>query len=284
MAGLFAINRRIHVDDAGIPLGELRDLHRGAVGDFLIQAQQQLLPHDLAHHLPFRLIAGLAIGEELRSFLGVFAQLLHQIIQTAAGMGRDGNDGVKAVPNLIVCRNHRQQLRRLHGVNLVDAQHAGNPLFPNAVNQGLLRRAHMGNGLHQQQCAVHVGKAGGHHLDHVLAQGGTGLVEAGRIHQDILGILPVHHTVDPVPGGLGLVGDNGHLLPHQGVGQAGLAHIGPSAHGNHRDIFDLTHRSSSTFFEHFYLLPAGLTTAAGLGILIGLFRCRVEQGRLFPHR
>ena len=57
--------------------------------------------------------------------------------------------------------------------------------------------------------------------------------------RDILGVLPVYHAVDAVPGGLGLVGDDGDFLAHQGVGQAGLAHVGPSAHGDHGDVFDV---------------------------------------------
>ena len=242
MTGLFTIDGGVHVDDAGIPLRELGDLHGSAVRDLLIQAQKQLLPQQLTHDLPLRLVGGHIVREQLGALLGVLMELGHQIVQTAARMGGDGDDGVEAVPYLVICRDHRQQLRRLHRVDLVDAQHAGDLLLPDAVNKRLLRPAHMGNGLHQQQRAVHVGEAGGHHLDHVLAQSGTGLVEARGVQQDILGILPVHHTVNPVAGGLGLVGDDGDLLSHQGVGQAGLAHVGPSAHSDHGDLFDVRHR------------------------------------------
>ena len=157
MAALFTVDGGVHVDDAGIPLGELRDLHRRAVGDLLVQAQQQLLPQDLPHHLPLRLVAGLSVREQLGTLLGVFPQFLHQVIQAAAGVGGDGDDGIKAVPGIAVGGNHRQQRRRLHGVDLVDAEDAGNLLLPDPVNEGLLRPAHMGDRLHQQQGAVHVG-------------------------------------------------------------------------------------------------------------------------------
>ena len=209
------------------------------MGDLLVQAQQQLLPQDFPHHLPLRLVRRHPVREQLRAFLGILPQFLHQILQAAAGVGGDGDDRIKAVPCLVVSGDHRQQLRRFHSVNLVDAEDAGDLLLPDPVDECLLRAAHMGDGLHQQQGAVHVGEAGGDDLHHVVPQGGLGLVEAGRVQQDILGVLPVHHAVDAVPSGLCLVGDDGHLFPHQGVGQAGLAHVGPSAHGNHGDVFDV---------------------------------------------
>ena len=115
-------------------------------------------------------------------------------------------------------------------------------LLLDALNEGQLRAAHMGDGLHQQQGAVHVGEAGGDDLHHILSQGGFGLVEAGGVQQDILGVLPVHHAVDAVPGGLGLVGDDGDLFAHQGVGQAGFAHVGAAADGDHSNVFDVRHR------------------------------------------
>ena len=37
---------------------------------------------------------------------------------------------------------------------------------------------------------------------------------------------------------LGLVGDDGDLLPHQGVGQGGLAHVGPAHNRDHAGFFD----------------------------------------------
>ena len=242
VAGLFAVDGGIHIHHAGIPLGEFGDLHSGAVRDLFIQAEKQLLPDDLPHHLPLRLVAGLAVREQLGPLLGVLAQLVHQIVQPAAGMGGDGDDGVKAAPDLVIGGDHRQQRGGLHGVDLVDAEDTGNFFLLNALDQSLLRAAHMGDGLHQQQRAVHVGEAGGDDLDHIVPQSRLGLVEAGSVQQDILGVLPVHHTVDPVPGGLGLVGDDGDLLPHQRIGEAGLAHIGPAADGDHSNVFDVRHR------------------------------------------
>ena len=100
----------------------------------------------------------------------------------------------------------------------------------------------MGDGLHQQQGAVHVGEAGGDDLHHVVPQGGLGPVQAGGVQEDELGVAPVHHTVNAVPGSLGLVGDDGDFFPHQGVGEAGLAHVGPAADGDHGSFFDVRHR------------------------------------------
>ena len=56
MAGFFAINSRVHVDDAVIALREFRDFHRRAVRDFPFQIPQQLFPDDLRDHLALRLV------------------------------------------------------------------------------------------------------------------------------------------------------------------------------------------------------------------------------------
>ena len=59
------------------------------------------------------------------------------------------------------------------------------------------------------------------------------------LQQDELGVAPVHHAVNAVAGGLGLVRNDGDLLAHQRVGQAGLAHVGSSAHGDHSGFCDV---------------------------------------------
>ena len=233
VAGLFAVDGGPHVHNAGVPFGKFRDFHGGAVGDLLVQAEEQLLPQQLSHDLPLRLVGGLPVGEELGPLLGIFPQLRHQLLQAVAGAGGNGDDGVEAVPGLAVGGDDGEELRGLHGVDFVDGQDAVESFLPYPVNEGLFRPAHMGDGLHQEQGAVHVGEAGGDDLDHVVPQGGLGPVEARGVQEDELGVLPVDHAVDAVPGGLGLVGDDGDFLPHQGVGQAGLAHVGPSADGDH---------------------------------------------------
>ena len=176
-------------------------------------------------------------------------------------MGGDGDDGVKAVPGLAVSRDHRQQLRRFHRVNLVDAQNTGDFLLPDPVDQGLFRASHVGNGFHQQQRAVHITEAGGNHFHHIVPQGGLGPVKARGVQQNILGVLPVDHAVDPVAGGLGLVGDNGHFLSHQGVGKAGFAHVWPAADRDHGGVFDIVHQVILNFLvKHFgagRMPPAG---------------------------
>ena len=40
VAGLLTVDGGVHVDDAAVPLRELRDLHRRAVGDLLVQAHE----------------------------------------------------------------------------------------------------------------------------------------------------------------------------------------------------------------------------------------------------
>ena len=244
VAGLFAVDGHVQVDDAGVlPLGEAGDLHGGAVGDLLFQAQQHFLPDDLGAHLGVGLVGGHAVGEQLGACRGIDPQLGHQVVQTVAGAGGDGDNGVKpGIHGTVGGNNLQQVVLFLHGVDLVDAQHTGQALLGDALEQDLLRLPHMGDGLHQQQGGLHLLQALPHHLHHVVPQPGPGLVQARGVQQHKLGILPVHHAVDPVAGGLGLIGHDGDLLPHQGVGEAGLAHIGPPADGDHSGFCDVVHR------------------------------------------
>ena len=262
MAGLLAVDGHVQVDNAAVlPLGEPRHLHRCAVGDLLVQTPQHLLPHDLGAHLTVRLIGGHTVGEQLRALLRVLGQLGHQVVQPVPRPGGDGDDGVEPVIRLAVRGDDLQQCVLLfHRVDLVDAQHAGQPLLPDALDQNALRLAHMGDGLHQQQRALHVAQALPHHLHHVVAQTAAGLVQARGVQQHVLGAVPIHHAVNAVAGGLGLVRHDGDLLAHQCIGQAGLAHVGPSAHGNHGSFRYVFHQVILNFlsFEQFFvyvLLP-----------------------------
>ena len=63
-------------------------------------------------------------------------------------------------------------------------------------------------------------------------------MEAGRVHKDKLTLPPVFDAANAGAGGLGLIGDDGHLLPHKGVSQGGLAHIGPSTDGDNSRSFN----------------------------------------------
>lgn len=137
-----------------------------------------------------------------------------------------------------------QQVLLFHGVNLIDDQHGGDPQRPDAADELLLRPAHIGDGLHQKHHRVHVGHALLHHPHHVVAQLGPGLVEAGGVDEHKLAVPPVEDGADAVAGGLGLIGDDGNLLPHQGVGQGGLSHVGPPHDGDHAGSLDVHNLSS----------------------------------------
>ena len=67
VAVLFAVNGHIHVDDAVVALGKLRDLDGRAVRDLLIEAQQQLFAHELGADLLFGHIGDHIVREQLRS-------------------------------------------------------------------------------------------------------------------------------------------------------------------------------------------------------------------------
>ena len=62
-------------------------------------------------------------------------------------------------------------------------------------------------------------------LVHPLAKLIVGLMHARGVQQNILQGAAGHNAGDAGAGRLGFGGDNGHLLPHQTIGQAGFAHV-----------------------------------------------------------
>ena len=250
VAGLFAINGGVHFDDlVPLPLGKADQLHGGAVGDLLIQAEEQLFPQNLGADLALGLVGDHVLREELGAFGQEIGQQLQQFLHAFVVFGGDGQDGVEAV-GLGVGVHDGQQGFLFHGVDLVDDQHRGDVQAFDACDELRFRTADVGDGFHQQQHRVHVGHALLDHVDHVVAQLGAGLVEAGSVHEDELAVVPVDHGADTVAGGLGLVGHDGDFLAHQRVGQGGLAHIGPAHNRDHAGFFDF-HRLSSTFLSNF---------------------------------
>ena len=249
MAVLLAVDGGVDLDDLVIPLGKLGDLHGGAVGDLLVQAEQQLLPQDLRHHLALRLIGDHVLWEELGPLGQKPVQYVQQLLHPLAGPGRDRDHGGELMGLPVGLDDLQQLLLVLQGVHLVDDQHRGAAQGLDAGDELRLRAADVGDGLHQQHDRVHVGHALLHHVHHVVPQAGACLVQARRIQKDELALPPVQNGADPVPGGLGLVGDDGHLLPHQGIGQGGLAHVGAAYNRDHSRFFDGHSVCSSTFFS-----------------------------------
>ena len=228
------------VDDIVVPLGESGHLHGGTVGNLLVQVAQQFLPDNLRHDLPLGLVGDHIVGEQLGSLGNPLGQQVQQFFHTLPGFGGNGHDGVPVVGGAIH-GHHRQQLFLLDGVNLIDDQHGGGAQGLDAADELLFGGADAVHRLHQQHHAIHVRHGLAHHLHHVVAQTSAGLVQTGGVHKDELGVTPVEHRTDAVTGGLGLGGDNGDLLPHQGVGQGGLAHVGAAHDGDNSAFLDLRH-------------------------------------------
>ena len=93
---------------------------------------------------------------------------------------------------------------------------------PAARAMSLLLRPYVGNGLHHQKDGIHLGyRLPGHDLPCSPPAWFWACVKPGVSTKTNWSLTPVYNAADAVPGGLGLVGYNGHLLPHQPVGQGG---------------------------------------------------------------
>ena len=92
--GLFAVDSRLHVDYAVIPLGKARYFDSCAVRYFPLQAEQELFADYLRHYLLFRLIRHHIVREELGSLLGVLLQQPHKFVHALVVLRGYGHNGL----------------------------------------------------------------------------------------------------------------------------------------------------------------------------------------------
>ena len=126
---------------------------------------------------------------------------------------------------LAVLIDQRQERVFLYQVDLVDKEKdRRRDLFERFNDEFVPRSGRLG-GLNEQEDHVHfiIGRERGVH--HVLVHFVLGFVDTGSVDEHELGVGRVHDAEDPVPRGLGLVGDDGDLFAEQMVEECGLADI-----------------------------------------------------------
>ena len=232
VARLFAVDRRFQIDDAVVPLGKARDLHRRAVRHLAFEIEQQLFADQLGADLLFRLVGRHALREERRGLHGELIELLEKLLHAVAGLGGDGDDGVKGI-RFAVERDDGKELFRLNGIELVDGKHRRAVCRLDACDQLALLRSERGDRLHNEHDGVHIRDALAHDIHHIVAKAGARLMEAGGIKKYELRLPALAHGGDAVSRRLRFVGYDGDLLSGESVRQGGLADVGPSANGDH---------------------------------------------------
>ena len=229
---LFAVNRRFEIDDAVVPLGKARDLHRRTVRHLALEIEQQLFPDQLGADLLFRLVGRHALREERRGLHGELIELLEKLLHAVAGLGGDRDDGVKGI-RFAVERDDGKELFRLNGIELVDGEYGRTVCRLDARDQLALLRPDGGDRLYNEHDGVHIRNALAHNIHHIVAEAGARLMEAGGIEKYELRFTALAHGGDAVSRRLRLVGDDGNFLPGKSIRQGGFADVGPSADGDH---------------------------------------------------
>src|ERR1700691_1852278 len=92
--------------------------------------------------------------------------------------------------------------------------------------------AELARDVHHQEQQVALAESAAHGVDHALGQERIGLMDAGGVEEDDLGIRKGEHALDGRAGGLGLVGDDGDLGADDLVQQRGFTGVGAAENGN----------------------------------------------------
>ena len=221
------------VEDVGALLARqnLIDLDGDGVRQLIFQAGERGFANQLSDALGLGFVGDVVIGVELGAFGQVVHDDLGQFIQLHALGGGNGDDhgiGVLFGEQLVQGEQLGADLVLGSLIQLGDDADDGGLRGdladvlqdPTIAGANLLIR---GDG-QADDIDVRVGVLD--YLVEALTEQCSRAVQTGRVDEHDLRILAVHQAADGVAGGLGLVSRDGDLVPHQRVGQGGLARIG----------------------------------------------------------
>ncbi len=215
-------------------LAHLDDLHRDGVRQFLANPLQRGLADQLGDQGLGRLLGDLPLGVIGGPLGQQRDEGLAQLIDLLPGHRRAGHDVLEVHPQLILQCGDRGQV--LHQTRVGDQIGLGGHRHQRRAVPQLGDLAHQEGVagpdplIAGQADADHVDLRPGaaHHVVEPLAQQGAGLVQPRGVDDHQLGVLGAHHPADDMPGGLRLVGGDRDPGTDQGIGEGGLAGIGPS--------------------------------------------------------
>ena len=232
----FALTVNVHININKVLVGTLfkaLDHNGDAVGNFIAHKQQGFFAHQLGDQLFFRHIGKGFIVKIVRTLIAVGLQHGKQLVTAGAVLGGNRQHLVKAAELLDLAAAGFQLGQAVEQVYLVDDRHSGTALLQGG-HHPQLGIGELPLRLKQHQGHIHVLQAGGGGLGHTGVQLVAGGMDAGGVHQHILHGSLGNDAGDAAAGGLGLLGDDGHLFAHKVVGQAGFAHVG-ATHQRHKD-------------------------------------------------
>ena len=205
--------------------------HRHPVG-YLPQMGKELFPNQLGTDNPLRLVGEGVVREEMNPLLGALQQDGKKLLHPLPGEGADRDNMGKIVGRPQGRQLGEQRLLLLHRVHLVYHSHGGQTQLPEVFHQLHICLGKLRPRLGDQHRQVHIRHRILHLLHHVPAQGILGLQKAGGINKHQLGLPFGEDAGDSGAGGLGLLGDDGYLLPHQAVQEAAFAGVGLAHQGD----------------------------------------------------
>jgi hypothetical protein len=152
-------------------------------------------------------------------------------LHVVAVAGGEGDD-LDEVQQRAVLLDRGEDLRLGHAVDLVDGEDHRTPgLREHVAHVAVAGAVGLGD-VDDPHREVHLAQASHRRLHHALVHPVHRLVDARRVEEDDLPSGRVDDGQDPVARGLGLVGDDRHLLPHQPVHQRRLPDVGSSDDGD----------------------------------------------------
>ena len=161
----------------------------------------------------------------MRALHSILAQGIEQFLTVVVCPDAYGVNGIKHIQLLELSPAGFQISRPLDKIGLIDDCNGRAAAAAQSVHQNHLRLIQGTVWLKQHHRDIHIRDGIAGRLVHPLAKFVVGLMHARGVQQNILQGATGHNAGDAGAGRLGFGGNNGHLLPHQTIGQAGFAHV-----------------------------------------------------------
>lgn len=232
------------------------------VGDFVVDAQEQLLARHFGRRDGQRKVGELVFGEVPGAERDAFGAPAEEILHAIALEGRNHEGAFEPRQSIELAGQFEQGLA-LDRVDLIEHQHLVVANIGQPLNQRLKFRRDAALGIDNQRDKVGIARAGPCRGHHGTVQPTLGSEDAGRIDEDDLRLIERDDAADLGARGLGLVGDDGNLGAHQGIEQGRLAGIRRADQGDEATAgLSLSHRVSFQTFSRTRNFSAALCSAS----------------------
>ena len=195
------------------------------VRHFVARGEDGFFAHDFGGEETFGLVGEL-VGREMRRGFGQAREPGIDEVE-AAGAGERGNgENFGELEFLVVAFDQREEQMLGDAVHFIQQQVHGTVKTLNPFDGEAVAGAVVDGRVGDEAEDVNAFEGVLEFVHHHAAEDVSGLVDAGRVYQDDLGVVAIQDALNAIAGGLGLGRDDGDFLADERIDERGFAGVG----------------------------------------------------------